>query len=122
RKGLSSEATCALWDQELETIDHLLLWCLFYRSLWLEVLSIFGWGLWMPSALDTLKVWWFRVLSSLHGAARNKAGSIILLLLQEIWLERNSRIFRNLDSPVHILLDAIRFEVSRWKEVGLLRE
>ena len=108
RKGLSDEATCQLCDQELETIDHLLLQCPFSRSLWFEVLSIFGWGPWTPSAADSLKVWWFGLLSSLHGAARKKAGSIILLLLREIWLERNSRIFRYLDRPVHILLDAIR--------------
>ncbi|PNT76763.1 hypothetical protein BRADI_1g53012v3 [Brachypodium distachyon] len=119
-EGLSEDATCPLCNQELETIDHLLQ-CPFSRSLWFDALSIFGWGFWTPSPLATLKCWWTDFLS-IRGPARKKASSVVLLILREIWLERNCLIFRNIDRPRHIILDGIRLEVARWKEVGLLRD
>jgi hypothetical protein len=43
RHGVHSNSTCALCDQQSETIDHLLLACVVSRQVWFTYLAKYGW-------------------------------------------------------------------------------
>jgi hypothetical protein len=44
RRGLPHQAACPLCDQEQETIDHILVSCVFARSVWHSILDAWGRG------------------------------------------------------------------------------
>jgi hypothetical protein len=56
--GLSSSDACALCDQALESIDHLLLQCVFSQEVWFIVLYYCGWHQHSPGLQDCMVEWW----------------------------------------------------------------
>lgn len=57
RRGLPHQVVCPLCDQDQETVDHLMLSCVFSRSVWFEALSAQGHDEWAPSPSDRLLPW-----------------------------------------------------------------
>lgn len=57
RRGLPHQDACPFCDQEDETIDHILLTCVFARTVWRTLCSALGKPQWSPTAQDTLKDW-----------------------------------------------------------------
>ena len=53
RKGLLHQPACPFCDQVAETINHILLNCVFARTLWFVVLSALGNLEWMPVGVKT---------------------------------------------------------------------
>jgi hypothetical protein len=61
RHGLQDDASCSLCSQEVETLDHLLLACVFSRDVWFQVLQRCGWELHVPMADDLFVHCWLMV-------------------------------------------------------------
>lgn len=57
RRGLPHHDACPLCDQEQESIDHLLISCVFARSVWFADLSAWCKGKWTPKADYHLLAW-----------------------------------------------------------------
>jgi hypothetical protein len=61
RRGLQDSAECALCSQDHETVDHLLVSCVFVRELWHRLLLSFCWDGFVPALEARLSDWWFDV-------------------------------------------------------------
>lgn len=59
KRGLNHPVQCPLCDQEDETVQHLLISCVFSRELWFRILSMVNLQQFSPSNSDLVfQVWW----------------------------------------------------------------
>ena len=72
--------------------------------------------LWRPS--ENTMHWWINITSSEH-VPRKAIRSLALLVIWEIWRERNARVFRNRETSPLGLLEKIKSEAAAWV-AGLL--
>jgi len=70
---------------------------------------------WRPSE-DTLQ-WWTNITSSEH-VPRKAILSLSLLIIWEIWCERNARIFRKQEMLAPGLFSKIKNEAAAWALAG----
>jgi hypothetical protein len=108
RHGLVNHGPCALCSQEAEAIDHLLLGCAFSREIWFKTLRTCHWQNLTPSHDACLAEWWTQSRKQVSKGRRKAFDSLVVLVARCIWLERNSRVFRNQSSTVTQLLQHIR--------------
>jgi hypothetical protein len=72
RRGLPHPAQCLLCDQEEESMQHLLIVCVFARQLWFSLLHCVGLASLAPQPNDSsLDDWWVRAEKAVSGDARN---------------------------------------------------
>lgn len=95
RHGLQDSADCALCGQEDETVDHLLVSCVFARELWHRLLQSFGWDRFTPALGARLSAWWMDVRRQVPKELRKGFDSAVLLASWRLWKECNSRVFDN---------------------------
>ncbi|OEL34948.1 hypothetical protein BAE44_0004033, partial [Dichanthelium oligosanthes] len=120
RHGIQSNDSCALCCQHTETIDHLLLQCVYSREVWLKTLRRSSWQQLSPSPVDRLPGWWLHSRKLVAKARRKIFDSLCLLLTRHFWLERNNRVFRDANRLPGFLVDVI-FDCSfLWARAGLL--
>jgi hypothetical protein len=64
--------------------------------------------------------WWSGLT---EGSSHHRKGlaSLALLIVWEIWQERNARIFRKKLSPTFVILDKIKCEARLWVLAGAKR-
>ena len=111
--------SCALCDQESESIDHLLLGCSFARELWFNILLRLRWHFLTPGNLDeSLADWWSRSRKRLQKADRKCFDSLVILTSWMIWKERNARIFDSKQLTVAELLLRVKDEADVWLLAG----
>ena len=68
KKGLSHPAACPLCDQDGETIDHLLVSCVFSRQVWFNVLRNLALQVLEPhSGERSFEDWWASTSSRVSG-------------------------------------------------------
>jgi hypothetical protein len=79
RHGMSHPDKCSLCNQEEETIDHLLVTCVFARQFWLTILRQLNLQDISPQPDDRSLEWWRRSNLINGGAARRGLNSIIIL-------------------------------------------
>ena len=119
RHNLQDDDSCALCDQESESIDHLLLGCSFARELWFNILLRLRWHFLTPGNLDeSLADWWSRSRKRLQKADRKCFDSLVILTSWMIWNERNRRTFDSRVKTVHELSTCILDETVAWGIVG----
>ena len=110
---------CPLCRRNLETAVHLMLQCPWTVSLWDLAANKFQLPALSPSSWrgnGTMEVWPSE-LSAVPATAK-RARSLVLLLIWEIWRERNDRIFRNVEhSPASVLFRADEERIS-WALAG----
>ena len=71
-KGLQHPAACPLCDQAQETIDHLLVSCVFDRQLWFSILQRFGLQVLAPNLEDEIfEEWWANASGRVSGQVRS---------------------------------------------------
>ena len=76
RRGLPHPAQCPLCDQEEETVNHLLVSCVFARQFWFYLLQHFGIQQFCPQPSDlSFDVWWENSSNATVGLTR---GSTLL--------------------------------------------
>jgi hypothetical protein len=98
RHGLTSDATYALCSQCIESIDHLVLGCVFSREVWSQLLHSWGWQHIIPHE-ESLGDWWTSARKRIAKPWRKAFDSIVLLTLRSIWLERNGRVVNRTPPP-----------------------
>ncbi len=61
-----------------------------------------------------LEDWWVQTVQATAKEKRKGVKSILILLSWEIWKERNSRVFGNLETPPHRIIDKVTDEIWLW--------
>ena len=90
KNGLAHPEKCPLCDQEEETINHLLLSCVFARQTWFEILLGLGLQVLSPQLEDpSFEEWWHKVSSKVSGQVQKGLNSTIILVAWSLWNHRN---------------------------------
>jgi hypothetical protein len=118
RHGLQDSAECALCSQEDETVDHLLLDCVFARDLWFSTLRSVGWARLTPQPGALLAAWWIDSRRLVPGAGRRGFDATVLLISWCLWKERNAHVFNGATSVVSQLAVEVKLEGDRWIGAG----
>ncbi|XP_072151401.1 uncharacterized protein [Setaria viridis] len=122
RRGWASNPNCALCEATQETGLHMFTACNYTRNVWAQLSA---WTrcpaidpeCWTPH--DALHDWW----TALAGAqVANKKGlrSLIILVLWEVWKERNARVFQHQEQSIPRLVARIRDEATTWVAAGAM--
>jgi hypothetical protein len=61
---------------------------------------------------------WWKMMAGGTSPDRKAISSLTLLVTWEIWNERNARVFRNKQAPLHVVLDRVKSEARLWVTVG----
>ena len=86
RRGLPHPAQCPLCDQEEETINHLLVSCVFARQFWFYLLQHFGIQQFCPQPSDlSFDVWWENSSNATVGLTRKGFNSLVILGAWTLW-------------------------------------
>ena len=94
KKGLSHPTACPLCDQDGETIDHLLVSCVFSRQVWFNVLQHLGLQVLAPQAGErSFEDWWASTSSRVSGQIQKGFNSIVILCSWTLWNHRNRCVF-----------------------------
>ena len=109
---------CVLCDQSLETLDHLLLGCIFSRELWSAVLRKLHLDHAISVSYDNIFVWWLRERKSVPKIARSGFDSLFFLISWSIWKESNARTFGGPSTQPANLLPRIVEEAQEWSLAG----
>jgi hypothetical protein len=120
RRGLPHPECCplSLCDQHEETIEHLLISCVFVRKFWFELLRLFGLHAFAPQHNDFLQEWWRIQSSKLDGLFQKGFNSLVVLGAWVLWKHRNRCVFQEGYSNLNIALSNARDEVLVWSLAG----
>src|SRR5207244_3969925 len=90
RRGLNHPDKCPLCDQDNETIDHLMVECVFAKDFWFQFLRQVGLQELSPQP-DTrvFADWWRRASEATQGLAKQGLNSLIILGAWSLWNHRN---------------------------------
>jgi hypothetical protein len=118
--GWPNCGNCPLCNSVPESAAHLLFQCTFSISLWTMVKDWFQLQDFHPDAwqgFQDVKAWWFAIVHD--GLGRRKAmASLTMLVVWELWNERNARIFNNKSATPTIVMSKIRCEAKSWGIAG----
>lgn len=89
KHGIQDTDDCSLCFQLPETLDHLLMQCVFSREVWFKTLRKFGHQHLTPQMDSTLVIWWLSSRKRIPSTQRKTFDSIVCLVIWRIWLQRN---------------------------------
>jgi len=104
KRGLDHPPKCQLCDQEDETLDHLLVSCVFSRMFWFQLLRTFDLQMLAPQLGLSSMSWWEEASSSVRGLVRKGLNSLIALGAYIIWNHRNKCVFDNWNPNVSLAI------------------
>jgi hypothetical protein len=94
RRNLPHPELCPLCDQEVETINHLLVSCVFTREFWFLLLQGVGLGVLAPQPSDpSFQDWWHRSSSRARSSDRKGLNSLIIHGAWTLWRHCNDSVF-----------------------------
>ena len=118
-RGLNHPPKCPLCDQVGETIDHLLVSCVFTRQFWFSILQHFGLQAIAPQLDDHCFIeWWARASSRFSGQVKKGVNSIIILGSWLVWKHRNYYVFDGGTPNLSRVMTAFREDVHQWYVAG----
>lgn len=122
RHGLQEESSpCFICGQEEDTVDHLLLRCVFARQTWHACFAKAGVELLlMPSTVDLLQNWWMSARKRIPKVRRKGFDSFVILICWQLWKLRNSFVFGSRTSldMVQRFTSQIFEELRMWMRAG----
>lgn len=118
RHNLQNSGPCSLCSQHDETIDHLLLGCVYSREVWFKMLRPLILQRLTPTANSILADWWCTSRKSLPKETRKTFDSLLVLVCWELWKERNRRVFNDEARQASNLVSQIRQEAHCWSQAG----
>ncbi|WVZ88496.1 hypothetical protein U9M48_035013 [Paspalum notatum var. saurae] len=119
KRGLPHPTACPLCDQSVETIQHLLISCVFAREVWTAILSKLGLAFIAPQPGCTgFTCWWRQSVKRVGKDMRKGLNSLIILVAWQIWKHRNSCVFEGTRPCVQSVVLAVVEEGSAWCLAG----
>lgn len=119
RKGLPHPVVCPLCDQFEETLDHLLVSCVFSRQVWFILLQGFGLQDLAPKAVElSLEECWENISSRVSGQGRKGLNSIIILGAWTLWNHWNFCVFDGANPSLSTIVLVITRELLQWSLAG----
>jgi hypothetical protein len=94
RHGLQNHSPCALCSQDVEHRDHLLLSCVYSHEVWLKVLRRCGLATVIASSNRHLHGLVAPFTHPGDLACRKQFDTLLIVVVWNLWLQRNSRVFR----------------------------
>jgi hypothetical protein len=116
KRGLDHPEQCPLYDQQLETINHLLVLCVFTRQIWASLLQPVGMLELVPQLTDEAFEDWWRTSSLRVQEEEQRKGfnSLVVLGVWVIWKHRNLCVFDGTAPSVSAALLVAREEALLW--------
>jgi hypothetical protein len=113
-----------LCDQEDETVQHLLVSCVFAREVWVQILSKVGLQHLSPGRNEMgFQDWWRSAERRVPAARRKSFNSVVALGAWWIWKHRKSCVFEGSSPSVVRVVQDIKDEAGLWclaRAVGVL--
>jgi hypothetical protein len=120
RHGMENHGPCTLCSQCAKAIDHLFLGCPFSRELWFRCLRRSGWQRLTPSVMDHFTSWWLRSRKRVAKPWHKAFDLLVALIIWSIWLEHNSRVFRNQVVSVMVVVASVFDWCELWCRANLV--
>ena len=117
RRWLPHQDACPFCDQEDEIIDHILLTCVFARTVWRTLCSTLGKPQWSPTAQDNLNDWCVVRTTSVRKSKELRA--LLTLGLWELWKNRNALVFECAAPSLQQVVGHIVTEGKAWQQASL---
>lgn len=112
RRGMDHPERCALGDQK-ETAQHVLISCVFARSVWFTVLAMAGIQLLAPTPGDvTFADWWCRAMRMVASDSRKGFHSLVMLVAWELQKYHNRCVFDGVAPNHQTVVTAIKKEAA----------
>jgi hypothetical protein len=105
----------------METAHHLLSSCRYSRRVWTMVALWLGHENLLPNnwaASATALHRWININTTID-TPRQGTCSLTMLVMWELWLERNARVFDRFESSVRTVVAKIKSEVTTWIVAGV---
>jgi hypothetical protein len=123
RKGLPHPHLCPLCDQEEETLNHLLISCVFPRDVWFQILKIVRLQHLAPNlATSSFEVWWEGVVAVPGGPTykglSKGLNSLIIIGAWAIWNHRNRCVFNGEQPCSSMVIKWVKEESHYWCRAG----
>jgi hypothetical protein len=110
---------CPLCDLEEETINHLLLSCVFSRQAWFFILQKMGLQALTPQPGElSFDDWWDQSSKRVEGQVRQGLNSIIVLVAWSLWNHRNCCVFDGQQPNLIGFLSSVKEECHMWELAG----
>jgi hypothetical protein len=91
KRELQHPNACPLCDQEDETIQHVLVSCVFTKQVWLVILQKLGLAALVPQSSTTpFCSWWHDVIRNIANDRKKGQNSLIILVAWETSKHRNA--------------------------------
>lgn len=119
RRGLPHQDSCPFCNQHEESIQHLLLRCVFAKEVWHNVCEALGRQDWTPSGTDVLTEWC--ITKNDNGHRVKDIRAIMVLVMWCIWKQRNDIVFEGATPSIPRLARTIEREGRSWRTAGLLK-
>uniref|UniRef100_A0A0A9E2U6 Reverse transcriptase zinc-binding domain-containing protein n=1 Tax=Arundo donax TaxID=35708 RepID=A0A0A9E2U6_ARUDO len=119
RHGLRNNGPCALCSQHPETLDHLILGCVYSRETWFNLLHWARLQCVTPNPDAPFVEWWLQSRKEVPKPRRESFDTMVILGAWRIWNERNGRVFRGASLPPMSLVGSIANEARLWDRVGI---
>lgn len=118
-RNLPHPSLCPLCDQEEETINHLLVACVFSRQFWFVFLQRVGLSALAPQpSVSSLEDWWRWASSSADKSLREGLNSLIILGAWQLWRHRNDCVFNGAAPSLPFILAQAGDEAGMWSMAG----
>ncbi|GJN12749.1 hypothetical protein PR202_ga31056 [Eleusine coracana subsp. coracana] len=119
KRGLDHPEHCVLCDQEEETVQHILVGCVFARDFWFRILQAFNLQQLAPGSNESdFASWWKKASNRVAKQHRKGLNTLIILGAWTIWKHRNAVVFDGLSPNIQLALDNLRLEAQLWAFAG----
>ena len=119
RRGLPHPEQCPLCDQHDETINHILVSCVFARQFWYFLLRQVRLHVLAPQPSDSsFDGWWEKTSSAVNGETKKGLNSLIILGDWTLWNHRNRCVFDGVTCSVARALVTAGEECPLWCMAG----
>jgi hypothetical protein len=122
KRDLPRPSCCPLCDQDDETINHILVNCVFSRQFWFFLLQRMGFAALCPQPSDLIfDDWWRNSISSVGKELQKGLSSLIVLGAWIIWRQRNYCVFNGKSPHLATALITAGNEIWCWSSAGVGR-
>jgi hypothetical protein len=111
KRGLPHPDACPFCDQEDETVQHILVSCVFAREVWLLIFQRMGLLTITPQPLAVhFTSWWCKAIQGVDKELKKDLNSLIILVVWEILKHHNDCIFNGAQPSVTQVLQTVENE------------